>query len=115
MAYVAKNNADHEIVAQAVPGVTPWQETQHFNKMECFCFSNQTLASGESKEMPLRFVLSPSLPDEIGTLTLSYTFMNTDRGNNLKSGESFQIFPATKTETDPTPLTMITSSGGSTR
>ena len=115
VAYVAKNNAEHAIVAQAVPGVTPWQATQHFNKMECFCFSNQTLASGESREMPLRFVLSPTLPEEINTLTLSYTFMNTDRGNSLKSGESFQIFPATRSDMDPTPLTMNTSPGGSTR
>lgn len=92
--YIAKNNASAEIVAQAVPGITPWQATQHFNKMECFCFSNQTLEAGESKEMPLRFVVSPSLPEDIDTLTLSYTFMNIDRGRNRKAGESFEIYPA---------------------
>ncbi len=79
VSYQAKNNASKAITAQAVPGITPWQATQHFNKMECFCFSNQTLEAGESVDMPLRFVISPSLPKEINTLTLSYTFMNTDR------------------------------------
>ncbi|MCP4010027.1 MAG: cytochrome c oxidase assembly protein [Proteobacteria bacterium] len=118
VSYMAKNNADEAIIAQAVPGITPWQATQHFNKMECFCFSNQTLEAGEYKEMPLRFVVSPGLPDDIGTLTLSYTFMNTDRGKSRKAGDSFQIYPAaivSQAETIASPLTMNTSFGGSTR
>lgn len=115
VSYMAKNNADQSIVAQAVPGITPWQATQHFNKMECFCFTNQTLAAGEAREMPLRFVVSPGLPDNIGTLTLSYTFMNTDRGAGRKTGESFKIYPAPQADPTPTPLTMNPSTGGSTR
>ena len=75
--YLARNNSDQAIVGQAVPGVTPWQATQHFNKTECFCFKQQTLQPGEEKEMPLRFVIDAGLPDEYTTVTLSYTFMDT--------------------------------------
>ncbi len=103
--YTAKNNADEAIVAQAVPGITPWQATQHFNKMECFCFSNQTLAAGEYKEMPLRFVVSPGLPEDISTLTLSYTFMNIDRSAIRAMNETDNTYQ----------LSMNVTSGGSTR
>ncbi|MDH5600387.1 MAG: cytochrome c oxidase assembly protein [Gammaproteobacteria bacterium] len=83
IAYFAKNNSDKTIVAQAIPGVTPWQATEHFNKTECFCFQKQELKPGESKKMPLRFVIDHKLPNELKTITLSYTFMDTDR-NKLK-------------------------------
>ena len=60
--YFAKNNSEQPVVGQAIPGVTPWQATEHFNKTECFCFKQQTLRAGEGKEMPLRFVIDPGLP-----------------------------------------------------
>mgnify|MGYP001819967356 FL=1 len=75
--YFAQNNSDHAIVGQAIPGVTPWQATEHFNKTECFCFTQQALQPGEGKDMPLRFVIDPGLPEEFTTVTLSYTFMDT--------------------------------------
>ena len=75
--YFAQNNSDHAIVGQAIPGVTPWQATEHFNKTECFCFTQQTLQPGEGREMPLRFVIGPGLPPEYTTITLSYTFLDT--------------------------------------
>lgn len=76
--YFAKNNSDQTIVAQAVPGVTPWQATEHLKKLECFCFARQELAPGESREMPLRFVVTDELPEKFRTITLSYTIMDTD-------------------------------------
>jgi cytochrome c oxidase assembly protein subunit 11 len=79
VAYYARNNSDHAITAQAIPGITPWQATQYFNKIACFCFNQQKLAAGESADLKLRFVLSPDLPDKYKTVTLSYTFMNVDR------------------------------------
>lgn len=113
--YVAKNNAGKAIVAQAVPGITPWQATPHFHKLECFCFSQQTLQAGERMEMPLRFVVSPDLPAEIDTLTLSYTFMNTDRGAIQAAGEPMKTFPAPQAANNPRPLTMNTDTGGNLR
>lgn len=79
VSFYAKNDADHAIVGQAIPSVTPWQATEHFRKTECFCFSNQTLQAGEEKEMPLRFILATELPKDIHTVTLSYTFMDTEK------------------------------------
>jgi cytochrome c oxidase assembly protein subunit 11 len=79
VSYYAKNNSSKAIVAQAIPGITPWQATSHFNKTECFCFTKQKLEAGEGKEMPLRFVISTDLPENFTTITLSYTFMDTDR------------------------------------
>jgi cytochrome c oxidase assembly protein subunit 11 len=77
--FYAKNNSNKTIIAQAIPGITPWQATSHFNKTECFCFAQQTLKPGESKEMPLRFIIDTKLPKDFQTITLSYTFMDTDR------------------------------------
>jgi cytochrome c oxidase assembly protein subunit 11 len=48
--------------------------------MECFCFTRQTLAANERKEMPVRFVVSPDLPPEIDSLTLSYSVMRVQGG-----------------------------------
>jgi cytochrome c oxidase assembly protein subunit 11 len=55
--------------------VVPWQATPHFSKADCFCFQRQTLAGGESAELPLRFLVTPDLPPDTETLTISYTFM----------------------------------------
>lgn len=90
--YYVKNKTDRQIIAQAVPGITPWQASKHFDKTECFCFTQQTLEPGEFREMPLKFVVNASLPETINTLTLSYTFMDTNRDNlkNKKFELSFQ-------------------------
>jgi len=73
--FVAHNRSGATVAGQAVPAVTPWQATSHFNKTECFCFKRQVLGPGESQEMPLAFRISPALPAGIETLTLSYSFM----------------------------------------
>ncbi|WP_303904704.1 cytochrome c oxidase assembly protein [Thiohalomonas denitrificans] len=74
----ASNRSATSITGQAIPSIVPWQATRHFSKTECFCFSRQTLAPGETKQMPVAFRVSPELPDDIDTLTLSYTFMRVD-------------------------------------
>ena len=81
--YYAANTAGREMVAQAVPSVSPGEAAAFMRKMECFCFERQTLASGESRDMPLRFVLDPKLPKHINTLTLSYTLF--DVSDSVKS------------------------------
>lgn len=77
--YLARNLSDHPVEAQAIPAITPWQVGGYLHKLECFCFSRQVLGPGETKEMPLYFYVSPDLPEEYGSLILSYTFMNTHR------------------------------------
>ncbi|MEO7936856.1 MAG: cytochrome c oxidase assembly protein [Dokdonella sp.] len=70
----ATNESDAAIVGNAVPSVAPSEASPYFNKTECFCFTEQTLAAGESRRMPVRFVVDPQLPIGTKTLTLSYTF-----------------------------------------
>ena len=74
VSYTARNRTAVAVVGQAVPSVAPGLAAKYFNKTECFCFTLQTLGPEEEKEMPLRFVVDPNLPEEIGTLSLSYTF-----------------------------------------
>lgn len=72
--YFARNKTNRLVAGQAIPSLAPGLAAKYFNKTECFCFSRQTLQPGESKEMPLRFVVDPQLPEEIRTVSLSYTF-----------------------------------------
>ena len=76
--YLARNTSDHGIVGSAVPSVAPARASAYFNKTECFCFTAQTLAAGEARDMPVRFIVDPALPDDINTITLSYTFYKND-------------------------------------
>jgi cytochrome c oxidase assembly protein subunit 11 len=72
--YSARNTSDHAIVGNAVPSIAPSRASGYFSKTECFCFTAQTLAPGESRDMPVRFIVDPDLPADVGTITLSYTF-----------------------------------------
>jgi cytochrome c oxidase assembly protein subunit 11 len=72
--FVAENKSDHAIIGQAIPSVAPGQASLYFSKTECFCFTQQTLAPHERKEMLVRFVVKPDLPEKISRMTLSYTF-----------------------------------------
>jgi cytochrome c oxidase assembly protein subunit 11 len=72
-AFIARNPTARNMIGQAVPSVAPGKASRYFNKTECFCFDQQPLAAGESKEMPLRFIVDPNLPRDVTTLTLAYT------------------------------------------
>jgi cytochrome c oxidase assembly protein subunit 11 len=76
--FEARNLAEESVTGQAIPNIVPWQAAGYFTKTECFCFNKQELGPGESKEMVVQFMVSPDLPADISTLTLSYTFMNLD-------------------------------------
>ena len=76
--FLVRNTSDKTIVGQAVPSVSPGQAAQHFDKLDCFCFSQQTLAPGETKELPLTFIVKPEIDEQIRTVTLSYAFFNVD-------------------------------------
>ena len=72
--YEFQNVQDRTMAAQAIPSYAPRQAAQHFNKLECFCFNQYTLAAGEKKEWPVVFVVDPKLSKDVSTITLSYTF-----------------------------------------
>ena len=84
--YLARNLAPEEITGQAVPSVTPGVSATHFNKIECFCFTQQTLKPGETREMPVRFVVDAGLDKGVHTITLSYSFFNTNKLSAQKYG-----------------------------
>ena len=77
--YRATNQADHDVVGTATFNVTPDAAGYFFNKIQCFCFSEQKLAAGQSINMPVTFFVDPGIADDlearnISTITLSYTF-----------------------------------------
>lgn len=72
----ATNPNAQQVIAQAVPSVAPWRAAKYLRKTECFCFNNQPFAPNEAKAMPVVFVVDPELPDDVDTLTLSYTWFD---------------------------------------
>lgn len=72
--YEFENVQNRRMSAQAIPSYAPRQASAHFNKLECFCFNEYTLAPGEKKSWPVVFVIDPKLSKEVTTITLSYTF-----------------------------------------
>lgn len=76
--YYAKNTSQRAVVGSAVPSVAPARGSKYFNKTECFCFTAQKLEAGESRDMPVRFIVDPALPKDVNTLTLSYAFFRND-------------------------------------
>ncbi len=78
-AYWAKNPTDKTITGTAVFNVTPFKAGEYFNKVQCFCFTEQTLGPGEGKEMPVDFFVNPAFADDpymddVTEIVLSYTF-----------------------------------------
>jgi cytochrome c oxidase assembly protein subunit 11 len=78
--YRVRSTSDKETLGQAVPSVSPGLAAEHFNKTECFCFSEQKLAGKEAREMPLRFIIGKDIDSKIEQITLSYTFFSIDKG-----------------------------------
>jgi len=72
--YEFQNVQNRRMAAQAIPSYAPRQAAAHFNKLECFCFTQYTLDAGEKKEWPVAFIIDPKLSKDVTTITLSYTF-----------------------------------------
>lgn len=95
--YEFRNVQNRRMAAQAIPSYAPQQAGPHFNKLECFCFSQYTLEPGERKSWPVVFVIDPKLSRDVTTITLSYTFFEVGgkvppapvaqiKSNDLKAG-----------------------------
>lgn len=78
VAFEVINQSSDTVTGQAVPSVAPNEASRYFSKTECFCFTQQKLTAGETRRMPVRFVVNPKLPEHIQTLTLGYTFFRAE-------------------------------------
>lgn len=77
--FTARNLSQKDLIGQAIPSVAPIAASEHFTKIECFCFENQAFAADEERALPLTFIVDPDLPDYVDTITLQYTFFDTLR------------------------------------
>lgn len=85
--YTAHNRSDRPVVAQAVPSVAPGRAAVYFNKTECFCFTEQLLGPGETREMPVRFVVDPKLPRGVDLITLSYIIYQNEEATAVAAAD----------------------------
>jgi len=78
--YRVRSASASKTLGQAVPSVSPGRAAQHFNKTECFCFTQQALEAREMRDMPIRFIVGTEISKDIEQITLSYTFFSLDKG-----------------------------------
>jgi len=76
--YEIRNNSGRAVTGQAIPSYGPQAAGRYFKKLDCFCFTQQTLQPGEVRRMPVAFVIEKGLPDDVNTITLSYTFFEVE-------------------------------------
>jgi cytochrome c oxidase assembly protein subunit 11 len=97
--YEFRNQQNRTMAAQAIPSYAPQQAMAHFNKLECFCFTEHILKPGESKRWPVAFVIDPKLPKDVRTITLSYTFFEV--GGKVPAAPAGGLGPSALRGTEP--------------
>ena len=85
--YRVENTLDRTVIGQAIPSYGPQYAGSYVKKLDCFCFKQQTFAPHEVREMPVVFFLDTRLPEEVNTVTLSYTFFEVPGGSAKSSVE----------------------------
>jgi len=88
--YRATNTSSRQLTGSAIFNVTPVSAGAYFNKIQCFCFTEQTLKPGESADLPVVFFVDPAIADDpdasgIGAITLSYTFYPVDEPKSVSA------------------------------
>lgn len=91
--YEATNNTDKPIVGTATFNVTPHKAGVYFNKIQCFCFTEQVLRPGETAQLPVTFFVDPEMmkdknTNDVRTITLSYTFFKSKDQSALKNADT---------------------------
>ncbi len=101
--YRATNTSDRTVVGTATFNVTPLKVGQYFNKIECFCFTEQLLEPGQSVDMPVTFFVDPEIADDrnledVKTITLSYTFFPVEQEPEAKERSVSRVDRAEKAQ-----------------
>ena len=94
--YQASNPTDRTVVGTATYNVTPQKAGAYFAKIECFCFTEQVLMPGQVVDMPVSYFIDPAIDedpnmDDVKTITLSYTFFETDAEDSTEQDVSFLL------------------------
>jgi cytochrome c oxidase assembly protein subunit 11 len=86
--YELVNTQSREMAGQAIPSYAPQVSAQHFRKLECFCFKQQTLEANQTRRFPVVFVIDPEAAGDVRTITLSYAFFELGSGVQPQVGTS---------------------------
>jgi cytochrome c oxidase assembly protein subunit 11 len=86
--YEVVNTTDRPVTGQAIPSYGPREAGNYFRKLDCFCFATQTLQPGERREMPVVFVVDPSVPKDLPAIALSYTFFEVEGAGKVAAAGS---------------------------
>jgi cytochrome c oxidase assembly protein subunit 11 len=78
--YRVENMRDTPVIGQAIPSYGPKYASEYVKKLDCFCFKQQTFAPHEVRELPVVFFMDTALPEDVSTVTLSYTFFEVPAG-----------------------------------
>jgi cytochrome c oxidase assembly protein subunit 11 len=90
--FEVRNNSNRVLTGQAIPSWGPQVAGRHFRKLDCFCFTQQTLQAGEVRRMPVVFVVEATLPTDVTYVTMSYTFFQVEgRARNEALPSGFQV------------------------
>jgi cytochrome c oxidase assembly protein subunit 11 len=94
--YRAENQSGRRVVGTATFNVTPHKAGPYFDKIDCFCFTEQALDPGETAEMPVSFYIDPAVLedpdlDDVTTITLSYTFFEKESGDSPRRTSSLRV------------------------
>ena len=76
--FEVRNDSDRPVTGQAIPSYAPQIAGRYFKKLDCFCFTQQTLQPGEIRRMPVVFVIEKTLPEDVTYVTMSYTFFQVE-------------------------------------
>jgi cytochrome c oxidase assembly protein subunit 11 len=86
------NNSDRPVTGQAIPSWGPQIAGRYLKKLDCFCFTQQTLQPGEVRRMPVAFVIEKTLPEDVTYVTMSYTFFQVEgRAESAPRGVQVQV------------------------
>ncbi|MGH8378872.1 MAG: cytochrome c oxidase assembly protein [Gammaproteobacteria bacterium] len=87
VSFYAGNHSSGPVEAQAVASYAPGRAAKYVHKTECFCFTHETFAPHETRQMPVKFYLDPALPQDVNVVTISYTYFNITPDKNAVSAQ----------------------------